>query len=205
MVEDRFYGLASVLIRAQNGSQIKVTEACGWEQAPQYLIRDRAYGDIFIRRLRIDRFTTGTVSRYSRTIDSAAAAAPRNCPSPAQRKNSSAFSGNWDLGFSRASHARRPHCVQIRDREKISRRSRALSIGMAAVRAAKRLRRSSTRPSVRPPEAVEDEADGPDLSGPSVVRSSGGALLGVLKPPAEDEVKLFSEQAAREFLAIYTI
>ncbi|MEH2503380.1 AcrR family transcriptional regulator [Bradyrhizobium sp. AZCC 1578] len=30
-----------------------------------------------------------------------------------------------------------------------------------------------------------------------------GLLLGVLKPPAEDEVKLFSEQAAREFLAIY--
>jgi hypothetical protein len=29
-------------------------EACGWEQAPQYLIRDRdrAYGDIFIRRVR---------------------------------------------------------------------------------------------------------------------------------------------------------
>ncbi|WP_028351183.1 TetR/AcrR family transcriptional regulator [Bradyrhizobium murdochi] len=30
-----------------------------------------------------------------------------------------------------------------------------------------------------------------------------GLLLGVLKPPAEDEMKLFSEQAAREFLAIY--
>jgi transposase InsO family protein len=32
----------------------QVTEACGWEQAPSYLIRDRdrAYGDIFIRRLR---------------------------------------------------------------------------------------------------------------------------------------------------------
>ena len=32
----------------------QVTEACGWEQAPQYLIRDRdrAYGDIFIRKLR---------------------------------------------------------------------------------------------------------------------------------------------------------
>jgi hypothetical protein len=32
----------------------QVTEACGWEQAPRYLIRDRdgAYGEIFIRRLR---------------------------------------------------------------------------------------------------------------------------------------------------------
>jgi transposase InsO family protein len=29
-------------------------EACGWEQAPRYLIRDRdgAYGEVFIRRLR---------------------------------------------------------------------------------------------------------------------------------------------------------
>jgi len=32
-----------------------------------------------------------------------------------------------------------------------------------------------------------------------------GLLLGVLKPPAEDEMKLLSEQAAREFLAIYSI
>jgi hypothetical protein len=32
----------------------QLTEACGWEQAPRYLIRDRdgAYGEIFIRRLR---------------------------------------------------------------------------------------------------------------------------------------------------------
>ena len=32
----------------------QITEACGWEQAPCYLIRDRdgAYGEIFIRRLR---------------------------------------------------------------------------------------------------------------------------------------------------------
>jgi hypothetical protein len=30
------------------------TEACGWEQLPRYLIRDRdaAYGDVFIRRVR---------------------------------------------------------------------------------------------------------------------------------------------------------
>jgi transposase InsO family protein len=32
----------------------QLTEACGWEKAPRYLIRDRdgAYGEIFIRRLR---------------------------------------------------------------------------------------------------------------------------------------------------------
>jgi hypothetical protein len=32
----------------------QITEACGWEQAPQHLIRDRdgAYGEVFIRRLR---------------------------------------------------------------------------------------------------------------------------------------------------------
>jgi transposase InsO family protein len=32
----------------------QLTEACGWEQAPRYLIRDRdrAYGEVFIRRLR---------------------------------------------------------------------------------------------------------------------------------------------------------
>ena len=32
----------------------QVSEACGWEQAPRYLIRDRdgAYGEVFIRRLR---------------------------------------------------------------------------------------------------------------------------------------------------------
>src|SRR5271165_514967 len=32
----------------------QITEACGWEQAPHHLIRDRdgAYGEVFIRRLR---------------------------------------------------------------------------------------------------------------------------------------------------------
>src|ERR1700686_3712126 len=32
----------------------QITAACGWEQAPRYLIRDRdrAYGEVFIRRLR---------------------------------------------------------------------------------------------------------------------------------------------------------
>ena len=32
-----------------------------------------------------------------------------------------------------------------------------------------------------------------------------GLLLGVLKPPAEDQMKFLSEQAVREFLAIYSI
>jgi transposase InsO family protein len=33
----------------------QITEACGWEQLPRYLIRDRdaAYGEVFIRRLRL--------------------------------------------------------------------------------------------------------------------------------------------------------
>ena len=32
----------------------QITEACGWKQAPCYLIRDRdrAYGEVFVRRLR---------------------------------------------------------------------------------------------------------------------------------------------------------
>src|SRR6476619_2621755 len=32
----------------------QITQACGWKQAPRYLIRDRdgAYGEVFIRRLR---------------------------------------------------------------------------------------------------------------------------------------------------------
>jgi hypothetical protein len=31
----------------------QITEACGWEQLPRYLIRDRdgAYGEVFIRRI----------------------------------------------------------------------------------------------------------------------------------------------------------
>jgi transposase InsO family protein len=33
---------------------IQITQACGWKQAPRYLIRDRdgAYGEVFIRRVR---------------------------------------------------------------------------------------------------------------------------------------------------------
>ena len=34
--------------------RVQLTEACGWEQIPRYLVRDRdgAYGEIFIRRVR---------------------------------------------------------------------------------------------------------------------------------------------------------
>ena len=54
MADGRFYGLALHRIRPRNGSQNQITEACGWEQVPRYLIRDRdgAYGEVFIRRLR---------------------------------------------------------------------------------------------------------------------------------------------------------
>jgi hypothetical protein len=55
MVDGRFYGLASQAIRAQaEWIANQITEACCWEQAPRYLIRDRdgAYGEVFIRRLR---------------------------------------------------------------------------------------------------------------------------------------------------------
>src|ERR1700694_1329328 len=47
----------------------QVTEACGWEQAPRYLIRDRdgAYGEVFIRRVRsmgFDERTTPPASPW---------------------------------------------------------------------------------------------------------------------------------------------
>jgi transposase InsO family protein len=40
--------------RASEWIANQLTEACGWEQIPRYLIRDRdgAYGEIFIRRIR---------------------------------------------------------------------------------------------------------------------------------------------------------
>jgi hypothetical protein len=46
----------------------QITEACGWEQAPRYLIRDRdgAYGEVFIRRLR------SSIDGHSRSTDVAA-------------------------------------------------------------------------------------------------------------------------------------
>ena len=53
MVDDRFYGLALQRIRPPNVAN-QITQACGWDQTPCYLIRDRdgAYGEVFIRRLR---------------------------------------------------------------------------------------------------------------------------------------------------------
>ncbi|MCP3459351.1 hypothetical protein [Bradyrhizobium sp. CCGUVB23] len=38
----------------------QLTEACGWEQIPRYLIRDRdrVYGEIFVRRVRRSAFET---------------------------------------------------------------------------------------------------------------------------------------------------
>ena len=32
----------------------QLTEACGWDEAPRYLIRDRdrSYGEVFVRRVR---------------------------------------------------------------------------------------------------------------------------------------------------------
>ena len=51
MAGGRSCGLGSPRIRRPNGS---LTQACGWEQIPRYLIRDRdgAYGEIFMRRVR---------------------------------------------------------------------------------------------------------------------------------------------------------
>ena len=47
------------MVRCDNASDRgmvanQITEACGWEQLPRYLIRDRdgAYGEVFIRRIR---------------------------------------------------------------------------------------------------------------------------------------------------------
>jgi hypothetical protein len=47
-------GLVRRFIRMNGTGSDMLTEACGWEQIPRYLIRDRdgAYGEIFIRRVR---------------------------------------------------------------------------------------------------------------------------------------------------------
>jgi hypothetical protein len=52
--DDKFCGLGVTANPAAEWIANQVTEACGWEQAPRYLIRDRdgAYGEVFIRRLR---------------------------------------------------------------------------------------------------------------------------------------------------------
>jgi len=41
-------------IRPRDWMANQLTEACGWEQAPRYLIRDRdgVFGELFVRRLR---------------------------------------------------------------------------------------------------------------------------------------------------------
>jgi transposase InsO family protein len=51
MPDDRSYGSAHP---TAEWIANQFTEACGWEQLPRYLIRDRdaAYGEIFIRRVR---------------------------------------------------------------------------------------------------------------------------------------------------------
>jgi Integrase core domain len=53
MADDRFCGLVTAHPTAKWIAN-QITGACGWEQAPRYLIRDRdgAYGEVFIRRLR---------------------------------------------------------------------------------------------------------------------------------------------------------
>jgi transposase InsO family protein len=52
MVGDRSSGLETAHPTAWIANQL--TEACGWEQIPRYLIRDGdgAYGEIFLRRVR---------------------------------------------------------------------------------------------------------------------------------------------------------
>src|SRR5213075_3510656 len=54
MADDKFCGFGITANPTAEWIANQITEACGWEQAPQYLIRDRdgAYGEIFIRRLR---------------------------------------------------------------------------------------------------------------------------------------------------------
>jgi hypothetical protein len=75
----------------------QLTEACGWEQAPRYLIRDRdrAYGEIFVRRVRSigirDRPTSppltlakrlrGTVDRFNPEGMHRSCRSPRRTPS----------------------------------------------------------------------------------------------------------------------------
>jgi hypothetical protein len=74
----------------------RLTEACGWEAAPGYIVRDRdcAYGKAFIRRLRVmgirDRPTAPRSpwqNAYADWLDQARGARPRSCawrtaPSP---------------------------------------------------------------------------------------------------------------------------
>jgi hypothetical protein len=46
--------VAKYMARRRGGPSRQLTEACGWEAAPDYIVRDRdcAYGEAFVRRLR---------------------------------------------------------------------------------------------------------------------------------------------------------
>jgi transposase InsO family protein len=63
----------------------QLTEACGWEQAPCYLIRDRdgAYSEIFIRRLRSmgirDRPTSPRSPRQNAYVERLIGSIRREC------------------------------------------------------------------------------------------------------------------------------
>jgi hypothetical protein len=59
----------------------QLTQACGWEQIPRYLIRDRdrAYGEIFVRRVR----SIGIRDR------------PTSARSPWQRHSKAAHNDYW--------------------------------------------------------------------------------------------------------------
>jgi hypothetical protein len=48
----------------------QLTEACGWEQIPRYLIRDRnrAYGEIVVRRGLVDRRHSRPTDRFLLTL-----------------------------------------------------------------------------------------------------------------------------------------
>ena len=54
MIDERFYGLASLRIRRQNGSQIKSRRHAVGNRLPGILsvTGDRAYGELLLRRLR---------------------------------------------------------------------------------------------------------------------------------------------------------
>ena len=54
----------------------QLSEAYGWQQAPQYIVRDpdRVYGDVFIRRVRAMGIRTGhrtTIAMAERTCGQA--------------------------------------------------------------------------------------------------------------------------------------
>src|SRR3954464_4283652 len=54
MTADEFFGLASQHLPTSEWIARQVSEACGWEPVPDYLVRDRdrLYGEAFARRIR---------------------------------------------------------------------------------------------------------------------------------------------------------